>query len=305
MDLSIIIVNYNGHGYIQACTQSLRRLGSMLRWEAVVVDNGSTDQSLDFLRALAAESPAFKLLEAGSNTGFAYAANMGAEQARGRFFIFLNPDTQLVDTNITKLINFYYQKAQHEKVGAVGVKLLNFDQTLQHNARSFPNLARQFYESFFLYRIQAVPAFSSYFLGWWDHQHVRKVDWLSGAFLFIKASTFFDAGGFDPRFFMYSEDTDLCLALARKGYSHYYFPHFTARHADGGIACRDMGTRLAQIWAARTAYFTKNFSRAYALAASLLYGLGMANRFLLYALAGNISKAKPYGRAIGYYAKSK
>ncbi|MGM0365301.1 MAG: glycosyltransferase family 2 protein [Actinomycetota bacterium] len=304
MDLSIIIVNYNGQGYIQKCTDSLKKLGSGLSWEVLVVDNGSTDGSLDYLRALGS-SRGFKIIEMGENTGFACASNMGAEQARGKFLLFLNPDVRLLDTNMYKLINFYYQKSRDCKVGAIGVKLVNLDGTLQHNARSFPTLARQFFESCFLYRIKHIPFFSSYFLSWWDHGSVREVDWLSGAFLFLQKDAFFDAGRFDERYFIYSEDADLCLALARKGYRNYYYPFFSAEHADGGIACRDMGTRLAQIWASRTAYFKKNYSNAHAVAASLLYFLGIINRLCVFTLTAKRKKAKDCWRALGHYFKKR
>ncbi len=305
MDLSIIIVNYNSRSYMETCAGSIKNMGSGLGWEAIVVDNGSTDNSMEYLKHLASRNTAFKIIDMGENTGFAYASNRGAEQARGKFLLFLNPDTELVDTNMFKLVDFYYQKSKSGKVGAIGAKLLNPDGSLQHNARSFPSLARQFLESYFLYRIKAVPFFSSYFLGWWDHQSVRRVDWLSGAFLFMHRDAFFDAGCFDERFFIYSEDTDLCLSLVRKGYRNYYFPFFAARHADGGIAARNMGLRLARVWAGRTAYFKKNYSTFYARTASLLYFLGLANRLLLFALLARKNQAVHCWRAICYYYKKR
>ncbi len=303
MDLSIIVVNYNGEGYIQQCTDSIKRLGWGLSWEAIIVDNGSTDGSLEHIRAFEGSRGSFKVIENEKNMGFAYAANMGADRARGRFLLFLNPDTRIVDTNIFKLMDFYYQKARNMKVGAIGVKLTYPDGSLQHNARSFPTLARQFYESYFLYRVKGIHFLSSYFLSWWDHGSIRRVDWLSGAFLFMHRDAFFDAGGFDQRYFMYSEDADLCLTLSGMGYHNFYFPFFTARHADGAIASRDMGTRLSQVWASRTAYFNKHFGRFHAKVASLLYFLGMVNRMMLYAAAGKKDKASYHLGALRKYFK--
>ena len=93
-----------------------------------------------------------------------------------------------------------------------------------------------------------------------------------------------DVGGFDRDYFMYSEDTDLCLKLIRKGYKNYYFPYYTVEHADAGIASRDMARREAQIWESRRIYFRNNYSTAHGAVFSLIYLAGIINRIIIFGL---------------------
>ena len=159
------------------------------------------------------------------------------------------------------------------------------DGTIQFSARSFPTLARQFYESYFLYRIfRKSRIFGSYFLSWWDHESIREVDWLTGSFMFIKKDYFIKAGMFDEDYFMYSEDTDLCLKLHRMNFKNYYFPYFIIKHSDSGIASREPATREAEIWRSRRLYFKKNYSTAHAIALSALYLAGVLNRIIVFTI---------------------
>jgi GT2 family glycosyltransferase len=121
-------------------------------------------------------------------------------------------------------------------------------------------------------------------MSWWDHLSARQVDWLSGSFILIRKKIFMDAGGFDRDYFMYSEDTDLCLRLVRKGLKNYYYPHYAVGHSDAGIASRDMARRGAQIWEGRRTYFRKNYSKAHGIVFSLVYLAGVLNRILVFGL---------------------
>ncbi|MDZ7836808.1 MAG: glycosyltransferase [Actinomycetota bacterium] len=120
MDLSIITVNYNSCQYIRQCIESTRHLDAGLSWEILVVDNGSLDESIDYLDGLAARMGRLKIIKVGSNRGFAHASNLGATRARGKFLMFLNPDARFGGRGIYKLIEFCSVK--NEKVGAVGPK---------------------------------------------------------------------------------------------------------------------------------------------------------------------------------------
>ncbi len=278
MDLSIIIVNYNSLNFIKPCLKSLEKIEG-LSWEALIFDNGSKDGSIDYLNSISKSKKNFKLFNAKKNLGFSLASNLAANEARGDFLLFLNPDTELIGGNIKDLINFYNSK---ENIGLIGPKLVNPDGSLQYSCRSFPTIGRQFYESYFLHRcFKDSKIFGSYFLSWWDHSHVSEVDWLSGAFLLILKKTFAKSGGFDSRFFMYSEDTDLALKLKRKGYKNYYCPFFEARHQDSGIASRNEAKKIAGIWESRIIYFKKNYSKFLGFSLSILIFLGILNRIIV------------------------
>jgi GT2 family glycosyltransferase len=236
MDLSIIIVNYNGLDFLQKCINSIIKYLNAPNTEAapefeiIIVDNASTDGSAVFIKEnfLKCKECTIKLIKAGENTGFSRGSNMGAGAALGEFLLFLNPDTEFVQGGFDRIITFYKEKSTAEKIGTIGARILNNDGSIQFGCRSFPTLSRQFYESFFLSKIFAKSkVFGSYFMTYCDHKETRKVDWMSGAFLFLKKETFFSAGSFDEKYFMYSEDTDLCLKLSKAGFSNYYFWNYT------------------------------------------------------------------------------
>lgn len=302
MDLSIIIVSYNSLKFIKNCIESLFfSIGSLegkenknkITWELIIVDNGSSDGSIEYLKKLELESDWISVIEMGENRGFCSASNIGTERARGEFLLFLNPDTKFIQKGLDNLIKFYDEESKGIKVGIIGAKLLNFDNSLQYNCRSFPTLARQFYESYFLHRLfKKSRVFGSYFLSNWDHKSVRKVDWLSGAFMFSKREFFIQAGSFDEDYFMYSEDADLCLRMHMSGYKHYYYPYFAVQHSDSGIASRDKATREVGIWKSRRLYFKKNYSLFHALVLSCLYFFGVINRILLFMILSVFGQKK-------------
>lgn len=290
MDLSIIIVNYNGRDFLQKCIGSVieylvpSHTEESLKFEIIIVDNASTDGSVGFIEEnfLKGMGNFIKLIESKENFGFSKASNMGAGLAVGDFLLFLNPDTEFFQDGFDAIISFYKEKNNTLNIGAIGAKIINADGTIQFSCRSFPTLLRQFYESWFLSRAFAgSKVFGSYFMTYWNHDETRKVDWLSGAFLFLKKQVFFSVGCFNEKYFMYSEDTDICLKLARTGYCNYYFNNYTVRHLDAGIAGRDMALREAQIWKSRKIYFTENYSKAHGIVLSLFYFTYIINRLVI------------------------
>jgi GT2 family glycosyltransferase len=309
-DLSIIIVNYNGSGFIEGCLSSIKKYFGqgmpLILYEAIVVDNSSTDTSGTYVKEFCSKNTGFRLIENTENIGFGRASNRGASEASGRFLLFLNPDCKIIEGNFGKVVSYYLS---NDDAGALGVKIIGTDGRLQHSCRSFPSISRQFYESFFLHKIFAGSrVFGSYFMTWWDHKNCAQVDWLSGSFLMIKRKYFEEAGGFDSDYFMYSEDADLCLKLYRKGLRNYYYPFYTIQHEDAAVASVDMALRESQLWRARRLYFLKNYSKLHAILVSLLYFIGLVNRiavfFLISVFNRDIKKQKRvprYIRAVRLY----
>jgi len=298
--LSFVIVNYNGMEFLERLICSLEELYTDSRskeatlknntgstdWEAVFFDNASTDGSKEFLREKCGNSSNLKLIESKTNTGFCFASNEAAKIADSEYLIFLNPDTIIKTPDLGILLSFVRNTADSDgMMGALGVRILNNDGSLQYSCRSFPTISRQFYESFFLAKIfKKSRIFGSYFMTWWDHKSVMETDWVSGAFLLIKRELFLSLNGFDEDYFMYSEDTDLCLRLRKKGYRNYYFPDFEIIHLDSAIASRDFSGREKGIWKSRKLYFEKNHSNLHARIVSFLYFCGIIKRAFLFFL---------------------
>ena len=284
IELSIIIVNYNGTGFIEDCLRSIKEKiaveGSDLSYEVIVVDNASDDGSTDLIDQYCNKYKDFKLIKNEENKGFGSASNTGAGKAKGRLLLFLNPDCRFLEKKIYAAIDYY---GRIKDIGVLGTRMLDKDGDLQMSCRAFPSISGQFYESYFLYRIfKKSRIFGSYFMTWWDHRTSREVDWLSGSFMLVDKQKFKAAGGFDSDYFMYSEDTDLCLKLDRKGFKNHYYSGYAVEHADGGIASRDMADREAEVWRSRRLYFKKNHSKAHAIVFSFLYFLGLINRIMVF-----------------------
>jgi GT2 family glycosyltransferase len=294
-EISFIIVNYNSLEFIKDLLDSFRILripadncsygnSDDYFYEIIIFDNGSSDGSTQYIEKEASIHKNIKLIKSSENEGFCKGSNIAAKSASGKYLIFLNPDTKILEGNIEVLIDFIKEKeAKGGKVGVTGVKIINNDKTLQYSARAFPSISRQFFESFFLFKIFAMSRiFGSYFMTWWDHENIMAVDWLSGSFMFIKKEIFDYINGFSEDYFMYSEDADICLRLKREGFVNYYFPFYTIMHLDSAIASRNLLSRELGIWKSRRLYFKKNYSSFHALIISGLYFLGILNRLLIY-----------------------
>lgn len=308
IDISIITVNYNSLNYIKSCvdsiSSSLCSKGPAF-CELIIVDNGSSDGSADYIERLTEQYGNIYLTGESKNLGFCKACNLGASKANGKFLLFLNPDTKFISGSTEEVIRFYDKKSKDSKVGVIGAKLVNPDGTIQYSCRSFPTLARQFYESYFLYRLfKNSPVFGAYFLSWWDHNSAREVDWLSGAFMFMKREDFDRTGGFDEDYFMYSEDSDLCFRLCKNGYRNYYFPFFVVEHADGGIASINNALREACVWKSRRLYFKKNYSSFHAVLLSFIYFLGVINRIIIFTILSIFTTKKQNRKRLQTYLKT-
>src|SRR4030042_5240323 len=163
MDISIIIVNYNSLDFIKGCIKSIEGPinESGVDCEVLIVDNNSGDGSVGYLKEKNKRNSRFSLIANSSNLGFSRASNIGAREAGGGYLLFLNPDTRIISGRLKDLIDFYTEKDnggkdkkdKNGKIGVAGAKILNADGTLQLSPRSFPTLARQFYEWYFLPRI--------------------------------------------------------------------------------------------------------------------------------------------------------
>jgi GT2 family glycosyltransferase len=226
-DVSAIIVNHNGAALLPRCLAALRDATSSLDVQIVIVDNGSTDGSVD-LPSLGDEHTT--VLRLGANLGFARSNNLGAAAATGRNWLLLNTDCFLMPNAVEILVS----RLEHERSCAVvGPRLINADGTLQPSAHNFPSPLVFFVEQSHLWKaLRHVPAVRVSLAS--PHARSVQVDWLAGACLVLRPGAFREVGGFDERFFMYSEETDLCMRLHKHGYTVMLEPRAQAVHLGGG-----------------------------------------------------------------------
>ncbi|MDD2436087.1 MAG: glycosyltransferase family 2 protein [Massilibacteroides sp.] len=218
--VSIVIVNYNVCFLLEQCLLSVQAATNGIDAEIIVVDNHSTDHSMDYLQP---KFPEVRFIENPDNPGFAKANNQAIKESRGEYILILNPDTVIGEESIRTLCFFMDEQ---ERVGAVGVKMLDgHGLFLPESKRSFPTPWVSFCKLFGLSRLfPNSRQFSRYYLPYLNPDKQHKVDVLAGAFMFIRRPALDKAGLFDESFFMYGEDIDLSYRLTLAGYVNYYLP---------------------------------------------------------------------------------
>ncbi len=240
MELSVIIVNYNVEHHLWQCLESLYAALKPYGGDAevIVVDNASSDGSHRIPQRVAAGMPdmPFRWIANRDNVGFGAANNQGVKQARGRFLLFLNPDT-IVTEQVLAYARSVMQR--HEDCGAIGTKMLDAQGVfLPESKRGFPDPFTSFCRLSRLYRLfPRVRRMNRYYLSWLSPDEEHRVDVLAGAFMYVRRTEELDREGyFDERFFMYGEDIDLSYRISCRS-SCRYIPtpilHYKGESTDG------------------------------------------------------------------------
>ena len=228
VDLSIIIVNWNSLQFLRQCLRTVFARPHGFRLEVIVIDNASYDGSAEML---AAEFPQVKFVQGTENIGFARANNAAFAGSTGRTILFLNPDTEVLDDALERMLALVETSAD---AGAVGCRLLNTDGSLQTSCvQPFPTILNQFFDSELL---------RGWFprAGWWGmralidaHDSAASVEVISGACLMVSRIAFERVGRFSEDYFMYAEDLDLCFKLHNVGLRNYYLGDARVIHHGG------------------------------------------------------------------------
>lgn len=220
-----MIVNYNSRRHLEVCLASLAADGVT---RSVVVDNGSIDGSDRTAKAAGAE-----WVSSGGNVGYGRAANLGASRppaSGSESLLICNPDLEFRPGAVAALVSAL---DSDPSLAAVGPRLCNPDGSLYPSARTFPDLVDAMGHGLLGLVAPHNPFTRRYRLLDWDHQARAKVDWISGACLLVRKEAWDGVGGFDPSYFMYMEDVDLCWRLRRAGWEIGYEPGAEVLHTQG------------------------------------------------------------------------
>jgi hypothetical protein len=213
-DVSILIVSYNTRELTVACLRSVYEQTRDVAFDVVVVDNASSDGSAN---AIAAEFPAARLVRLSENIGFARANNLAAKHSGAKYLLLLNPDTVILDGAVQKAAAFAAGRGSDAEI--VGGRTFFGDGSL--NATSCHGRPTPWSLMCRAVGLSAAFPGSRLFnpeeLGSWPRDSVREVDAITGCFLLISRRLWDQLGGFDEAFFMYGEETDLCLRARRVG----------------------------------------------------------------------------------------
>lgn len=229
MDVSIIIVSYNTKALTLACLHSVYEQTKDISFELIVVDNDSADNSV---QAIAEEFPDIILIASKENLGFARANNLGTKMAKGDYLLLLNPDTVVLEGAIQKLHAF---ARIHPGNRVYGGRTLYGDYSLNPTSCwRKPTLWSLFCYSFGLTSIfRRNELFDPESYGSWQRDSEREVDIVTGCFLMVEKKLWNQLDGFDPRFFMYGEDADLCFRATKAGARPIITPDATIIHYCG------------------------------------------------------------------------
>ncbi len=226
MDISIVIVNYNSKGLTLSCLKSLSEANWQgLSHEIIVVDNNSDDYLGDIL---AWQYPQVRFVESATNIGMGAGNNLGLAEATGKYFVVMNPDTLALPETFQTLYKYLEANPQ---VGVVGPKQFNPDRSVQNSCYRWHSLLTPIYRRTFLgSSLAGRRDLDRFLMTDFDHQSIRPVDWLLGSCLFMPATLYHQLGGFDDRFFLYFEDTDLCRRVHQAAYQVVYNPQAAIIH---------------------------------------------------------------------------
>jgi N-acetylglucosaminyl-diphospho-decaprenol L-rhamnosyltransferase len=243
-EVSIVIVNWNGGPFLRAAVESVARHPPRVAFEIIVIDNASSDDSLDWLRAGGADAllgaGRVRLVENAENLGFSKGNNQGFALSDAPLLFLLNSDAEVRAGALDKLVETIRSDA---RVGAVGPRLVNPDGSLQASVFRNPQAAWEILVAG-LRLDRLIPARLRGGLllgGHWDHATRRDVTRVSGAAMMVRREVIEDVGGLDERFHMYGEDVEWCLRIARAGWRIVHEPEAVVMHHGSGSSKQRWG----------------------------------------------------------------
>jgi GT2 family glycosyltransferase len=239
VDVSVIIVSWNTREILRQCLQSIYTSTHSIGFEIIVIDNGSSDGSVEMVRQ---GFDCVKLVTNTDNRGFAAANNQGLATASGRYVLLLNSDTIVLDHAIEKTVAF---ADAHLEAAVIGCRVLNPDRSLQNTCFMFPSLLNMLLLSSYLPQIfPRSRFFGRERMTWWDREDSREVDVVTGCFMLVRKEAISEVGFMDEQFFMYCEETDWCYRFKARGWKNLFTPEGQIVHI-GGASAAKLGARRA------------------------------------------------------------
>ena len=267
MDVSIILVNYNTLHLTKECIDSIFEKTQGISFEIILVDNDSNDGSQKYF----SEDKQIVFLESGGNIGFGRANNLGVKKATGKYIFFLNTDTLLVN-NAIKCFFDYCEEHSHDKFGGIGCLLQDKEGNTIHSFARFPTLTSNL-RDFLVAPIYKKLGKTYQRYDTTDDDVTKdsfRVDYVTGADLFVSRELIDKCGAFDKDFFMYFEETEMQHRWTWNGYPSYIIKSPKIIHLEGGSVNKDheqfsprkfvMGIKSAKLYMKKTHGTIYNFA---------------------------------------------
>lgn len=263
--LSIIIVSYNVKYYLEQCLRSVERATTQMPVQIWVVDNASTDGTLDYLRP---RFPHVHFIANQDNRGFSAANNQAIRLSTSQYVLLLNPDTIVGEDVLQGCMDFL---DAHPQAGATGVRMLNADGSFApESRRGVPTPFTSFCKMSGLCRLfPRSKVFGRYYMRYLDVEQPNEIDIISGAFIMIRRQALDEIGLLDERFFMYGEDVDLSYRLLQGGWQNWYLP-LSILHYKGESTVKSSFRYVHIFYNAMLIFFNKHYGRRYRLLGILI-----------------------------------
>jgi len=277
MDLSICLVPLNALNYLEPLLSSISRFTSGVSYELIVVDNGSTDGTADWIEE---QHPEITLVRNQANLGFTRGNNQAMEMAKGDFILLLNPDTLLKEDCFGPQVAYL---RENPEVGISIPKVLNADGSFQQQSRRgdarpvevfgyFMKLGKLFPKS---------KALNGYLQSWLPENEIAQVKAVSGSCMFIRREVYEQIGGLDEQFFAYQEDSDYCLRAGEAGWNVMYVPLSSIIHYAGEGGSKTSPYHSIFQWhRSYFLYYRKHFAREHFFLFNWFYYLVMLAKLL-------------------------
>lgn len=274
LDLSVTIVSWNTRELLRACLRSLARGAARVTVEVHVVDNASSDGSADIVRQ---EFPQVRLTVNAENVGFARANNQSWHEARGRYWMLLNSDTEVRPGCFDELVAFMDARP---RAGLATARLVDARGTPQHCAQAVPGIGRVLLEASRLHKLVGAAVRGRVLLGpYWTYDKAMRLGWTWGTALVARREAVEQMGPLAHDFFMYGEDLEWCLRMRRAGWEVWFCPAAEVVHHGGQSSARrwDDQERFFTVMDGIYTALERHYGRWYvrALQAAALAALGV------------------------------
>ncbi|MEI6532970.1 MAG: glycosyltransferase family 2 protein [Candidatus Roizmanbacteria bacterium] len=289
IELSIIIISYNTAKITQNCIQSIfaSLKNTQLSYEIVVIDNASSDASVEMLKSLEKNHRQIKLTINTQNTGFGKANNQGALLAKGTHILLLNSDTLIIHSAIEDLLIYYKNNAKN--IHFLGGKLLNTDKTPQPSCGPFYTLPIIFGALFLRGDYWGLTRYSP--------NTPRKVDWVSGACILTTKDHFTNVGGFDEKIFMYMEEIDLLFRANKQNLHTWIYPQAQFIHL-GSASSNGRKEPIIQVYKGFIFFYKKHYGPIPFFFLRIMLQLKAVGAWILGKLLHNTYLIQTYGEAL-------
>jgi N-acetylglucosaminyl-diphospho-decaprenol L-rhamnosyltransferase len=252
MTVSVVVVSWNTRDLLRNCLLTVEKEARVLQHgelEVFVVDNGSTDGTVEMLRK---SFPSVELIANTENAGFAAANNQALARCKGDFVLLLNPDTEMKAGSLHEMIRFLKSRLY---VGAVGPLLIGPDGSMQESCYPRPTLFRELWRLLYLDRLYRLAVYP---MAQWTLDRPRQVETVQGACILIKHSVLDEIGLLDQDFFIYTEEIDLCRRIITAGWRVYWLPTATVIHYGGQSTRQAVSQMFIELYRSKLHYFRKH-----------------------------------------------